>query len=177
LLNTNNGLKSQVYERIINGKVVEYVYATAGTENDRDWKENVLQLLGTSEQYEESVANAKILSSKLPDSELNYVGHSLGGGEAALNSLVTFGQGKGRKAFTFNAAGISLMTKVENHVLLNSERSIEAYMLITDPLNAIQNKFRPYLPSANGNIHYLLPQDIESIYNGHSIDNIMKNFK
>lgn len=46
--------------------------------------------------------------------ELNFVGHSLGGGEAALNSLVTSNDKlKGRKAFTFNAAGVSDLTKIK----------------------------------------------------------------
>ena len=78
-----------VYERVVDGKVTEYVYATAGSVEGRDWAENAKQPLGLSKQYHNAVENAKTLSKALSNTELNFVGHSLGGGEAALNSLVT----------------------------------------------------------------------------------------
>ena len=111
--------------------------------------------------------------------ELNFVGHSLGGGEAALNSLVTSNDKlKGRKAFTFNAAGVSDLTKFTEGTWktpFKSEKMIEAYILRTDPLNILQNR-SPAMPDVNGNRHYLSPKDLPSVYNGHSIDNIIKNF-
>lgn len=172
------GLKSLVYERVVNGKVTEFTYATAGTENLQDWKENGKQPLGLSKQYESSVENAKKISGDLGETELSYVGHSLGGGEAALNSLVTDGDGVGRKAFTFNAAGVGDITKfVEGtwKTPFKSESKINAYILRTDPLNKLQNS-SPIMPDVNGNRYYLSPKDLPSFYNGHSIDNIIKNF-
>lgn len=172
------GLKSLVYERVVDGKVTEYTYATAGTENLQDWKENGKQPLGLSKQYESSAKNAKKISGDLGETELSYVGHSLGGGEAALNSLVTDGDGVGRKAFTFNAAGVGDITKfVEGtwKTPFKSESNIDAYILRTDPLNKLQNS-SPIMPDVNGNRHYLWPKDLPSVYNGHSIDNIIKNF-
>lgn len=60
-----------------------------------------------------SAENAKKLSKALSDKELNFVGHSLGGGMAALNSLITKRKkGNGGKAITFNAAGITNGTKL-----------------------------------------------------------------
>ena len=56
-----------------------------------------------------------------------------------------------------------------------SEKMIEAYILRTDPLNILQNR-SPAMPDVNGNRHYLSPKDLPSVYNGHSIDNIIKNF-
>ena len=42
-------------------------------------------------------------------------------------------------------------------------------------LNILQNS-SPVKPDVNGNRHYLYPKDVPSVYNGHSIDNIIKNF-
>jgi RHS repeat-associated protein len=167
------GLKSLVYERVVNGKVTEYTYATAGTEaNWKDVGTDVKQPLGLSKQYGSAADNAKKLSGELGSTELTYVGQSLGGGEAALNALVT-----DRKAITFNAAGVSDITKfVEGtwKTPFKSEKNIDAYIMTTDPLNNIQNNTA--LPDVNGKRHYLLPTDRSSIYNGHSMDNVLKNF-
>ena len=166
------GLTSKIYERIDeDGNILEYVYATAGTDfNDiNDLVSNFSQVLGASEQYHISVQNAKKISKILHDEELNYVGHSLGGGEAALNSLLTTGEGKGRNAFTFNAAGVSVATKVREGgfgLAFKSEKSINAYITITDPLNNVQNRSM-LLPSVNGNRKYVIPNRL----NGHGIAN------
>jgi hypothetical protein len=172
-LQDETGLKSMVYERVMNGKVTEYTYATAGTE--RNWKDidaDVKQPLGLSKQYGSAVYNAKTISGDLPNTELTFVGHSLGGGEAALNALVT-----DRKAITFNAAGVSNITKLVEGTLetpFKSESKIDAYIMTTDPLNNIQNNTP--LPDVKGKRHYLWPTDVYSIYNGHSMDNVLKNF-
>ena len=178
-LSDQYGLKSQVYEKVEHGKVTEYVYATAGTEDGNDWKQNVLQPIGLSAQYKHAAENAKIISNVLKSTEVNFVGHSLGGGEAALNSLVTSDCGyEGRKAFTFNAAGVGSITKMLEGGLrasLKSEGKINAYILTTDPLNNIQN-IHPAMPNVNGVRHYLMPKDFSSVINGHSINSILKNF-
>ena len=46
-LNQSNGLKSAIYERMVDNKV-EFVYATAGTVDWQDWKENAKQSSGKS---------------------------------------------------------------------------------------------------------------------------------
>ena len=48
-------------------------------------------------------------------------------------------------------------------------------ILITAPLNYIQNTHLP-MPNVNGVKHYLMPKDFSSVIDGHSIDNILKNF-
>ena len=105
LNNPNNGFKSALYERTVDG-VTEYTYATAGTENLKDIKEDALQLVGNSSQYKESVDNARTLSQDFANQELTFVGHSLGGGMAAANALAT-----DRNAITFNPAAITEATK------------------------------------------------------------------
>lgn len=82
-----------------------------------------------------------------------------------------------RKAITFNAAGVSNITKFVQGTWktpFKSEDKIDAYIMVTEPLNNIQNNTA--LPDVNGNRHYLMPTDAPSIYNGHSMDNILKNF-
>ena len=108
--NDNNGLKSALYERTVGG-ITEYTYATAGTQDMIDIKEDALQLIGNSSQYVESVTNAKFLNSQLSKSELTFVGHSLGGGLAAANALAT-----NRNAITFNSAAITSETKGYLHL-------------------------------------------------------------
>ena len=178
-LTDETSLRSLVYERVVDGKVTEYVYATAGSVEGRDWAENAKQPLGLSTQYENVANNAKTLSNALSNTELNFVGHSLGGGEAAFNSLVTSNDKLiGRKAFTFNAAGVGDITKFSEGTWktpFKSESKIDAYILRTDPLNKLQNS-SPIMPDVNGNRHYLWPKDLSSVFNGHSIDNIIKNF-
>mgnify|MGYP000655238197 FL=1 len=69
------------------------------------------------------------------------------------------------------------ITKIKERswlTLFKSERNIDAYIMYTDPLNIIQDKIS--IPKENGKRHYLVPTDFPSVYNGHSIDNIIKNF-
>jgi RHS repeat-associated protein len=174
-LQTDAGLKSQVYQRMQENGKMEYTYATAGTENGKDWGANAKQPLGLSDQYTNAADNAKAISGDLSktNTELTFVGHSLGGGEAALNALIT-----DRKAITFNAAGVGDITKFSEGTWktpFKSESKIDAYILRTDPLNILQNISR-IMPDVNGNRNYLFPKDLPSMYNGHSIDNIIKNF-
>ncbi|MDR1762998.1 MAG: hypothetical protein LBR64_03440 [Dysgonamonadaceae bacterium] len=185
-LNNNiTGLKSNVYERVVDGEVTEYVYATAGTdmgdgfvEGAKDWEQNALQLAGLSGQYKMSADNARRISYALGETELTFVGHSLGGGEAALNALVT-----DRAAITFNAAGVSTLTKLRNggiKTLFKSESKITAYVMKTDPLNLIQNGNDPLglghsLPDVNGTLIILNPVDVQSYLNGHSLESLIKS--
>lgn len=180
--NTSHGLKSALYERVgENGEVLEYSYVTCGSETGRDWIENALQLEGMSSEYKESAQNAKIISENIgKDTELTFIGHSQGGGEAALNSLITSNdEVVGRSAITFNAAGLSAKTKFNIGglaTLLKSGKEIDTYVMLTCPLNLYQNSIGNSLPHMDGNIHLLCPQDISYVVNGHSIDNVLKNF-
>ena len=101
-----NGFKSQLYERTIDG-VTEYAYVFAGTDglDIKDWKQNALQLIGLSGQYRQAKKNADYISGQLLDTELTFVGHSLGGGLATVSALAT-----GRSAITFNTATVSPAT-------------------------------------------------------------------
>jgi len=115
-------------------------------------------------QYGLAAKNAKTLSSRLGDTELTFVGHSLGGGLASMGALIT-----DRSAITFNAAGLSDETQLVyggKSTMKRSESKIDAYIMTTDPLNNVQNNF--IIPHVNGNRHYLpqtklLKQSLEGI--------------
>ena len=175
-LRNEAGLNSAIYVRMVNNTAVEYAYVTAGTEPEwADIKADITQLFGASEQYSKSVDNAILidnhLKEEMPGIELTFIGHSLGGSQAALNSIIT-----GRSALTFNPAGISIPTIVKEggiESLFKSQKMIDAYIMKTDPLNYLQDRLT--IPEANGNRHYLTPKDFSSFVNGHSINSILKS--
>lgn len=172
-LKNDVGFKSQVYQRTVDG-VTEYTYATAGTDDLHDVGADIIQPAGLSEQYSQSADNAKILSNALGETELTFTGHSLGGGEAALNALVT-----DREAITFNAAGVSGLTKLREgglSTLFRSESNIDAHINYFDPLNQIQNR-NPLMPSVNGNAKIEFPVDNAGVLNGHGIMNMIKSLE
>jgi hypothetical protein len=162
LNNNETGFKSQVYERTVKGKT-EYSYATAGTEDMKDTKQDVKQVFGASEQYQQSTDNAKQLSATLKGAELTYTGHSLGGGLAEANANTT-----GDKAVTFNAAGLSVFSPGG----LQKSNTTDAYILTTDPLNAAQSAAG--LPTAGGTKHFIEPGSTQGAANGHSIDSVIE---
>ncbi len=146
---SNNGLNAILYQRDKGDGTIEYAYVYAGTASITDLVEDVKQLVGASSQYSEAVENARILSDELGDSELTFVGHSLGGGEAAAASMAT-----GRDATTFNPAALTKGTV--NSLNLNMSSNITNYITIGkpvmsigqrtyyvggDPINNMQSKF------------------------------------
>lgn len=142
---SENGLQSQIYERTKNGKT-EYAYAFAGTNSLEDVVEDLGQLIGAAPQYAAAIENARTLSKELDSSELTFVGHSLGGGEAAAASMAT-----GRKAITFNRAAVSSLTKYFNNI--HESGNIVNYQTVGgnysntrlrgggDPVTNLQNNF------------------------------------
>lgn len=94
-----------------------------------------------------------------------------------------------KEAITFNAAGVGIATKYLNGknnsdmqgwfggftAAFRTEGKINAYIMRTDPLNNAQsNSF--LMPDVNGKRHYIMPTTAGSIYNGHSMDNMLKEF-
>ena len=57
----------------------------------------------------------------------------------------------------------------------NKKSKIDAYIMTTDPLNNFENNVS-YVPDVNGTRHYVKPPDVASIFNGHSMDNMLKIF-
>jgi hypothetical protein len=166
------GFKSKLYERTKADGTAEYSYVTAGTDGSSkdDWETNVMQGAGFSTgQYRLSMRNAKSLTHHLAGAELTFVGHSLGGGEAAANAYAT-----GLDAITFNAAGVSA-----NTIEPNPQSHITAYIMTTDPLNKIQNgdtRLGRAMPDVNGTRVYVSPVTLMGVANGHSVNNFFDSF-
>ena len=158
LKDKKSGFKSAIYERTYKGKT-EYVYATAGTDftEMNDWKNNIKQIIGKSEQYDISMSNAEKISQVIGNSELTFTGHSLGGGLAAANAYKT-----GRSAMTFNAAWVSPFT-----IFNRKFPRIDAYINVQDELDKVQRTFGL---RADGFPHYrfnrraLLGHSIQNFY-------------
>lgn len=149
--NEETGFKSALYGRYDDktGTYTEYVYATAGTDFDsfEDWENNFKQLFGKSEQYNQSVNNARLLSQSkmISDKELTFVGHSLGGGLASANALAT-----GNPAITFNAAALSNSTKKALNLFYKPD--ITAYIVTGEIVDYLQSLINMH---AEGNRIYL----------------------
>ena len=174
ILNNQYGLKSAVYERTLEDGSIEYTYAFAGTQDITDILHDGLQLIGASGQYSQAIKNLQVLQADILTSELTLTGHSLGGGLAALGSMKT-----GLRALTFNAAGVSLPTKLFNGVNMSQsvESQIDAYILASDPISSIQNIPFNAFPDVNGNKHIIFPKNWNSIIGGHKIESLINSYK
>ena len=122
LKSRTSGLFSQMFyksEPTAGGNSIDkFAYCTAGTNvtSIADWFSNLSQgLIGWAPQYVQSVKNAKILDECIGHNVLLFIGHSLGGGLASNNALVT----KYRHAITFNAAGLNIL-RVKATLLINN---------------------------------------------------------
>lgn len=120
--------------------ITEYA-VFAGTNSIEDTLEDVAQLIGAAPQYSSAIDNARTLSSELGDAEFTFVGHSLGGGEAAAAGMAT-----NRSAITFNRASVSTATRLKHN--LGSTRNVKNVITksldssgnyVMEPLSRLQN--------------------------------------
>lgn len=175
-------LKSQLYYRHKNGKK-EYVYATAGTNplNLTDWQNNIAQLCGESDQYEEAMLNAKEIAKmvKNENADLWFVGHSLGGGLAMYNSMAT-----AFPAIVFNPAGISSETKSKLEFVPTEEdinKRITVFCTTNDLLTLLQDASQHFegmksvFPNACGTRYYLAPTVVSEPLSSHTIQVVVSS--
>lgn len=188
--NPDSALVSGLYERVSNGRK-EYIYATAGTQllNEKDWENNIAQVIGDSIQYQEALEVARSLSSRIKaqGGTLMFVGHSLGGGEATNNALATH-----HSAIVFNPAGLSLETMKKSGIdplMAETEADSLVVNFVTDNdiLNQIQDCAKNIesgsrlIPSSIGKRYYLKGQSpIDNLFGeskvsivGHLMDGII----
>lgn len=124
---SETGFKSALFRRELKNGKSEYVLVFAGTDplSWKDWENNFKQFNGESDQYKKAVETGVKLSKELGnESELTFVGHSMGAGQATAASLAT-----GRNAITFNPAFLSKKTK-ENLNLKNKQGKIKNFITI-----------------------------------------------
>ncbi len=166
LIDATTGFYSKLYKK--RGEKL-YFYCTAGTNMTslNDWRNNISQgLWGISGQYTTSVKIAKALDKSLKNSKLFFIGHSLGGGLASNNALVT----TNRHAITFNAAGLNFL-RVKTTLFLNNRRDlfhpkrrkskIHAYVIEGEVLNGLLSKIGE---GAYGNKHIIRSDESEDLW-------------
>ena len=144
-----SGYNMALYSRTLNGKT-EWVLANAGTADVVDVGSDARNLTGSSDQYAFSVRFAKSLQNGMGGQEMTYVGHSLGGGLAAANSLAT-----GNAAITFNPAGVSWGTRMANSLPKDKRNGqIQSFVVGGE---AIDRSQRLVGSKANGQVTYIHP--------------------
>jgi len=169
----NSGFKSGLYSKEVDGNTI-YVYATAGSRDRKSWDNNVEQEFGASRQYDISAKNARALDNRFGDA-LSFTGHSLGGGLAALNAMVT-----GRSAITFNAAALSDATLKRYNAYGKTTSNITAHSIIGDPLTFVQaiSHLIYNTNEAQGNhVYHKSPERYLNLKRYHDMDNFIKIFK
>ncbi|MDD2883231.1 MAG: hypothetical protein PHQ58_22705 [Rhodoferax sp.] len=119
-----------------------FIYANRGTEgpDKLDVRANILQAFGfESGQYTKAMEVARDLRATYGD-KLSFTGHSLGGGLASAQALVT-----GLPATTFNAAGVNpetvrrVLGSAFGGAWARGGSLVSAYYVQGDPLSAIQD--------------------------------------
>ncbi|MDE6479443.1 MAG: hypothetical protein K2L45_04165 [Muribaculaceae bacterium] len=121
------------------------------------------------------------MSNELSNSELTFVGHSLGGGQAAAASMAT-----GRTAITFNRASVSGLTKLVHN--LGSARNVRNVVtksldsngkFVMEPLSRAQNTgiFGVPIMRTKGITEYLKVNQKLSLLEAHSISTVINHIK
>lgn len=163
-----SGLQAALYAKP--GPRTEYVYAIAGTKGAEfnDWKANIGNIAGISDQYDRAGEIAVKLADAIGKENLTMVGHSKGGAQAAYCALNT-----GCPAITFNPAGLGLYKF--NHDP-NIQPEINSYVMVTDPLNLMQMLAQFFYVdlTADGSVHYLKCDKISSMRDFHGIDGFLR---
>lgn len=121
--------RAMLYENTETG---ELALSYRGTQTGKDWLENGRQGLGLqSDHYRRAMDLGEQidLAAEMNGQDLSITGHSLGGGMASAASVVT-----GRKAVTFNAAGVHPDT-VPDYDLAGARKNITSYVVDGEALN------------------------------------------
>ncbi|MGH8018109.1 MAG: hypothetical protein ACREIA_07435 [Opitutaceae bacterium] len=149
-LSNSNGFQAVVYQNTVTGTIT---VAFGGTNGLNDWGPNIGQGFGMeTEQYNMAMQLATAITTANPTSQIEFVGHSLGGGLASAAGLVT-----GRATATFNAAGLHSSTTYayDQTTLANANSLIDAYYVGGEILSSAQDSSP--LPNAAGERHRLAP--------------------
>ncbi|MCQ2259392.1 MAG: hypothetical protein MJZ41_15610, partial [Bacteroidaceae bacterium] len=101
--------------------------------------------------------------------DLKFIGHSQGGGQAALASMVT-----GREAITFNSAAVSPDTKIAHGIDPNKNFNgqIKAFITESDIVNLAQDAFGA---PADGERYYIKSSD--GALNHHGMNAVIRDMK
>jgi hypothetical protein len=140
---------------VFKGPDGRYVVAFKGTTPTslEDWKSNIQQGMGNpTAYYTRALRIADQIHANQPDN-VEYVGHSLGGGLASAAAAKY-----GSPATTFNAAGLHDKTLLRTGIVPNPD-NIDAYYVEGDILSTLQDNSFGMAPKAAGERIPLSPAD------------------
>lgn len=170
-----NGMSSTEYTLAYAGTDFHYRSLKEVAEAAKDIVADIQNYLGIgiSAQQVEAIMQAIDLSSEHND--LTFVGHSLGGGLAALSSMLT-----GKPAITFNPASVNGVLKIVGN-LMHGDNNITQYRTVGKPVGGIfrvggdpVNNFQQNtLHSSQGVVH---PVYTNSYIPNHGINTFIKLF-
>lgn len=146
LLHRQSGYLANLYSRKINGKI-EFAYVYAGTQDLVDGLNDLTQSIGLATQYQEAYEVSNLINKRYKNSELTFIGHSLGGGLANFSALMS-----GRESITFNPAWISHATLHRYGLLNKSDFKITNYIMDGEILNKSQNHLTLFLNEKGKNL-------------------------
>jgi hypothetical protein len=152
LVAPQSGYVAAIYKAPTGRYVVANRGTTSGESAAKDWKTNIRQGAGRrTSQYDDAIRTALKITAAAPG-QVDFVGHSKGGGLAQAQALAT-----NSKAVVFNAAALHGNT-LGRHGLHNRHANglISAYNVGGEALNRLQDKTPGIVPSVRGG-RYELP--------------------
>jgi len=146
LVSAKSGYVAAIYKTAQGRYVVANRGTTSGESAAKDWKTNVQQGAGRrASQYDDAIRAALKIQAALPG-QVDFVGHSKGGGLAQAQALATHSP-----AVVFNAAALHGNT-LGRHGLhaLHANGLVRAYNVGGEVLNRLQDKTPGIVPSVRG---------------------------
>lgn len=146
LVNEKSGYFAAVYKTDEGRYLLVNRGTEAGKEGLKDWGANFKQGIGLgSHQHTQAMRTATLIAEAAPG-QVDFAGHSLGGGLAQAQALVT-----GHNATVFNAAGLHRKTiKPFDTDLSDARKLVNAYNVRGEVLNTLQDAAGKLMPSARG---------------------------
>lgn len=152
LASPQSGYFAAIYKTPAGRYVVANRGTTSGESAAKDWKTNLQQGAGRrASQYDDAIRAALKITAALPG-QVDFVGHSKGGGLAQAQALATHSQ-----AVVFNAAALHGNT-LGRHGMHGRHANglVRAYNVGGEVLNRLQDKTPGIVPSVRGG-RYELP--------------------
>jgi hypothetical protein len=138
------------YRSALYSKDGKYVLAFAGTNpgSMADIKTDIQSIVsGKSEQFETALDEARSVVNEYGKGNVEFTGHSLGGGLASAASLAT-----GSHAITFNALGLSRTLKSNLGISSGDTKNINAFIIRGEAVDYYQSSIGL---RAEGNRYYI----------------------
>ena len=173
IVKRKNGMQFGIYYRQLPKGKMDYVLAFAGTNDMEDLGLDIRQALGSMDisQYGNAKEFGEKFANAYSDGERTFVGHSLGGGLAAMASLSTE-----VPAITFNPAALNDKTKKILDVDKNKNNQILNVVVRGELVDKIQKELGLSLEGFTKTISDDKTEDMSS-FRKHSIDTVLEILK